>query len=450
MPSEGLEAYVKRVLTPSVHGKRRRSDSRNLAQKGLGSVMYGKTVERYLAAAARLMEPDYQGRLKFGSEQHQARLIMAGIRFLCEAALGTEQRYRRFHPGFIDGDGFRDSISLLEDDVRQGIIIKIPPQFWMTPYEGEHQVRTADAAFSRIGPTVQWLMAILNYRTFTGKTMLAGTARLQQGLSEGLDLTKLDEQDPDHAQMPHLQLSNRAMRELVKAIFERTTAYEPISLIDLGSGTGGTLAEIILGLCEATEAQKDEGTRIVRIHGIEGTPEFAEELQGKFFGLAKGLLAQHDRSLDVRQFEIHEGNIPVALQELGLEVSGQKGITVVTANYVFHRLATPVKARILKYLADHCENIIFLIADLEKNASEVNRGDFNFRDNGLLNTGNVGLKYLLGRTGFMMFDLDQFTAPRAMNSALAKKIGEGTTSDAFFYVAYKGPEAERIADEWYL
>lgn len=446
MPSEALDAYIKRILAPSGHGKQRREESHQLAEGASESIIYGKTVERYLADVARMMEPSCEGKFRFGTLPHRARLIMAGIRFLCEAAIGTERRYQKFHPGIIDRDDFRAALSQLEDDVRQGIINKIPPQFWMTELEGKLQVETADGAFSSLDPEVQYVMAMLNYETFTGKTMLTGTACLERGLQDGLVFTQWDEKDPEQAQMPHLQLSNRAMRELVRAIVERTPADLLVQLIDLGSGTGATLAEAVLGLCDG--ADPVAGSQLARIHGIEGSPQFVWELQGEFSMHVRSLLDKTSASLYVDQFEIHEGNIPFVLEKLGLEVSNYASMTIVTANYVFHRLATPVKARIFKYLARHCENIIFLIADLKENASEVNRGYFNFRDNGLLNTGNIGLRKLLGSAGFSVFDLNQSTAPKTMNLALAKKIGQGPTSDAFFYVAYKGVRAEQIVRDW--
>ena len=35
-----------------------------------------------------------------------------------------------------------------------------------------------------------------------------------------------------------------------------------------------------------------------------------------------------------------------------------------------------------------------------------------------------------------------------MDRKLAKKIGEGTTSDSIFYIPYKGAKAQKLVENW--
>ena len=97
----------------------------------------------------------------------------------------------------------------------------------------------------------------------------------------------------------------------------------------------------------------------------------------------------------------------------------------------------------MKTMKAKCPNLIFIIADLVENASEVNRRYFNFRDNGLLNCGNSHLETLFGINGFDAYDLNPETAPSTMSEVFARKIGNGVTSDAIFKIAYTGELARK-------
>ena len=132
-----------------------------------------------------------------------------------------------------------------------------------------------------------------------------------------------------------------------------------------------------------------------------------------------------------------------------MTLSGQQEgeVLLTTANYVWHRLPMTIKRKIVKKLAE-AENVVISVADLVKNASLVNRGYFNLRDNGLLNCGNIELLEMLEEEGFTVIELNETTKPKAMNEVLAQKIGAGTTTDSFFYVAAKGPLAIQAIQEW--
>jgi hypothetical protein len=261
--------------------------------------------------------------------------------------------------------------------------------------------------------------------------------------------------------MPHLVISNIAIGEAVAAtVIEASKNHLPVQIIDLGSGSGATLGGIVLGLDKAREMNAHvKNTSIV---GIEGTVPMFNQLDD-FSGVAVERLNEisegdtfskrHVKNPEWEMTTPNElllicGDIPTALQAIDLTSTQSDGLTIITANYSWHRLPTMVKDRMIKTITSKSKNTIFLIADLVENGSEVNRRYFNFRDNGLLNCGNMHLRPFLRASGVSVAELNSDTAPQSMNPALTQKIGEGVTSDAIFYVAAKGGLAKRIVENW--
>jgi len=446
---ELIEQYTDEVLT-AVDDKRQRQDHVAAVDKATKSVIYGGLVQQYLKAALSVVQ---DGKVESAVEPDQVGVATA-VDFLARAAARTEAEYGKNRPDVLDSPEFRQEIQRLQVNVAQGIIELLSARYGMRPQEGRNQVEYADTAFSSLGQRAQLLMAGLNYATFTGKTMLTGNALLAG--SEEHDLTGWTEKQMQQS-MPHLVLSNMAIGQIVSALLQRGKAGELFSIVDTGSGTGCTLAGSVLGVRDAMDKGFDS-TRL-SITGIEGGRKFFDEELAPFADVAIGKLPEValDKTVHRKptqhevangQFNLMYGDILESLKQLRFSKEVQNGIVVITANYVWHRLPRVVKDAMIKEITNQAPNAIFLVADLVQNASEVNRRYFNFRDNGLLNCGNVGLDEVFRFNGYRLIELNDATAPGSMDSRLAEQIGQGTTSDSIFYIAYRGERAADLVENW--
>lgn len=444
-----MEQYTDRVLT-TIDDKRQRQEHVAAIDGATKSVIYGGLVRKYLEAALSVVQ---DGQVESAVESDKAGVASA-VNFLSRAAVRTETEYARERPEILDSPEFRQEIQGLQVNVARGIIELLSERYGMRPQEGRKQVEFADSAFSSLGQRAQLLMAGLNYATFTGKTMLTGNALLAG--SEELDLNGWTEKQMQQS-MPHLVLSNMAIGQIVSALLQRGKANELFSIIDTGSGTGCTLAGSVLGVRDAMDKGFDS-TRL-SITGIEGGRKFFDGELVPFADVAMGKLS--DVGLDKTiyrkptrhevangQFNLMYGDILESLKQLHFNKEVQNGVLVITANYAWHRLPRVVKDAMIKKITNQAPNAIFLVADLVQNASEVNRRYFNFRDNGLLNCGNVGLDDVFRFNGYRLIELNDATAPHSMDSRLAQRIGQGTTSDSIFYVAYRGKRAADLVENW--
>lgn len=264
--------------------------------------------------------------------------------------------------------------------------------------------------------------------------------------------------------MPHLVIANIAIGESIAGISRYTSERDiPLQIIDLGSGSGATLGGVTLGLSKGVEMGGRIDPTKLTIAGIEGTVPMFDQLTdfseislarlneiGKLKSplTAKMVTDIVNETLQPGEITLICGDIAKSIEALTPTDSQKEGLTVITANYSWHRLPTMTKDKIIKDIMSKNKNVIFLISDLVENGSEVNRRYFNFRDNGLLNCGNQGLDGIFMRNNLSVFDLNQTNAPRNMSPDLAAKIGDGVTSDSIFKVAYSGPLAQQIVENW--
>lgn len=447
--SELVEQYTDEVLS-AVDDQRQRYDHTLAINEATKSVIYGGLVRQYLEAALLVVQ---DGQVESAVEPDRAGVASA-VDFLSRAAVRTETEYGKLRPEVLYSPEFGQEIQVLQVNVAQGIIKLLSEKYGMRPQEGRKQVEFADTAFSSLGQRAQLLMAGLNYATFTGKTMLTGNALLSG--SEELDLTGWTEKQMQQS-MPHLVLSNMAIGQIVSALLQRGKADELFSIIDTGSGTGCTLAGSVLGVRDAMDKGFDS-TRL-SLTGIEGGRKFFDEELVSFADVTISKLpdvalektvyrkpTQHEVANG--QFNLIYGDILESLKQLRFSKKVQNGVVVITANYVWHRLPRVVKDAMIKEITNQAPNAIFLVADLVQNASEVNRRYFNFRDNGLLNCGNVGLDDVFRFNGYRLVELNDATAPSSMDARLAQRIGQGTTSDSIFYVAYRGERVADLVENW--
>jgi len=444
-----LQQYDDEVLS-SVGDKRQREDGQKTVQQAVGTTIYGGLISKYLEAALAVAK---DGKVESAVEPDKATLAGA-VDFISRAAVRSEAEYAKSRPTFLEDPSFIREISDLQVNVANGVIKLVLERFAMTPQEGRNQVDFADTAFSSLGQRAQLLMAGLNYATFTGKTMLTGNALLSD--SEQLDLNGWTEKQMQQS-MPHLVLSNMAIGQIVSALLQRGRTDELFTIVDTGSGTGCTLAGSVLGIQDA--ATKGSKTPRISMTGIEGGRKFFNDELVPFADTAMGrmpdvsldktvLTKPSQHTVEGGQFNLIYGDILDSLKKLEFGKEVKNGITIITANYVWHRLPRVVKDSMIKEITRKAPNAIFLVADLVQNASAVNRGYFNFRDNGLLNCGNVGLDNILRSNGYRMFELNGATAPSSMDQRLARQIGNGTTSDSIFYVAYRGEKAADLVENW--
>ncbi len=447
--SNSLEQYSDEILGV-VEDKRERADHLNVVAQATRSVIYGGLVDRYLESAVAVSRGD---QLESAVEPNKVDIASA-VNFLSRAAVRTEAKYGERRPDVLNSSEFRNEIGRLQVNVAQGVIDLVSEQYGMIAQEGRDQVEFADGAFSLLRQRVQLLLAGLNYATFTGKTMLTGRALL--GGSDGLDLSGWTERQTQQS-MPHLVLSNTAIGQIVSALLQRGKEGDLFSIVDIGSGTGCTLAGSILGVRDSVENGFNE--KRLSMTGIEGGRRFFNDELLPFVDIAVDKLADFSLSktvcyrpetheLESGQFNLVYGEVLESLKQLRFSKEVQAGVVVITANYVWHRLPRAVKDAMIKEIAEKSPNSIFLVADLVQNASEVNRRYFNFRDNGLLNCGNVGLDDVFKFNGYRLIELNQSTAPKTMDARLAQQIGKGTTTDSIFYVAYRGSKAADLVENW--
>jgi hypothetical protein len=321
----------------------------------------------------------------------------------------------------------------------------------MTHDEGRRLARTADDYLTHLGPDGTRLLADTNYSLyFSNHTMATAADLLQTGIN---DIVETDTE----SQMPHLTRTNLAIGQIVQNIIER--ADGKVSVTDMGSGTGATLAAIVAGVEEAGRQGHGGQTSIL---GLESNPDFYASLEQFMHKAARRLFDAHtglnsetiDRLMDQPDlFEqtitfnglaIVRGDIMRSVEHLAIPAD-QKDISIVTANYVWHRLTTESKRDVVKSLdAD-----IFLIADLAENASEVNRRYFNFGNNGPLNCGNLGIEQLFEDEKYTVTTLSRENALQlGVHPKLAKAIEKEASNDGRLWIAYRGEKARKLVDSY--
>ncbi len=464
LKSEVLDRYADLVLS-RVPSELVLTYRANVAQ-ALNTVLYGGIVTNYLEKA-------------IAEAEASPELIAAGINVLAINAVRSELGFAgdqqtcveniamiRESGGKVDDESemagcplvdvlhfepFLRAHAQLKERIARGEIGLMSWAFVFDIYTSAAQVIVADRLFGELPVEVQRLMSSWNYGSFNAKTMRTGAALLsdpnlgnltawtERGLQEG---------------MPHLTLSNMGIGALLSKLMGTMEAEERLNIINMGAGTGATSAALAMGMEDAVQNRGFQpGAVPISLTDIEGSPSFFEVLRDFAPALTEKLgkseialpVSVHGEkneekiSVEAEGYNLLYGDILTVLKSLEFQKVDENTITVVTANYVWHRLPTVVKRELISYIAEKFPNSMFMIADLVQNGSAVNRGYYNFRDNGLLNCGNIGLKELLEEQGYLVVPMDDYTGEASLGE-LGKRLGQGATSDSIFYVAVRGPK----------
>ena len=374
----------------------------------------------------------------------------------------SEQAYR--DNGGMKGYQVRpltdDSAALAEhhENVRNGEIVLLDPDFWATQSFGETQVTAADIAlgdvFDERAKSVQAVLAALQYgRYFNAKTMADGTLTIARA-----DVNDLLESESLEA-MNHLSITNWAIGHTVSTIYESLARMSGrdahLNIVDLCSGSGATFAAITNSLKRARDNSQEDSMPTLSASAIDVTPElFLELMDFAHRDFATRSLFR-EVGVAVHKTEVADGKLQLIngdvvetiLSDDGTELFGKRRknqVHVVAANYGWHRLSTEAKQLMLQSFADQ-ENMVLVIGDLSRNGSAVNRGYFDLSANGPLNTGNQGLTQLMEGAGFKVVDI-QKQKPRDLDQRLRDRILEEEGNDMHFWIAYKGELAQAALD----
>ncbi|QQR54851.1 hypothetical protein IPG41_06765 [Candidatus Peregrinibacteria bacterium] len=276
------------------------------------------------------------------------------------------------------------------------------------------QVLRANQGFNALRgrhPQGQRFVANANYAGWTHETMTTGTGMLEDSRS----LEDMIRQEGTG--MAHLRASNFVLGSGVKD-FAGQFGHEGFTWIDLGSGTGATIAAGLKGI------QDLEVRPNMQLVGIEGTQAFHGALlrdQKELFSLAGG-----HAELD--------GNSSFIFADMVDGVQSVVGNTpidrplVVTANFALHRLPTTAKAEILQILAER-PTVALLVGDLHVNGSVANRRYFNFGFNGPSNCGHIGTGQLARQNDFVHLDASLRALP-GLDPVLQSFVRNGPSNDA--------------------
>lgn len=379
-----------------------------------------------------------------------AGIAALSARVLCITTTASSRMYGRDTEGVrrpqgwgTGSIGFRESLRETQAAMASaGVIHMLPAQYAMTESEGRQQVELANRQLSNVPAEVGNVLAAANYSLyFSAHTMANGEDLLRTGID---DVVESEEQE----KMPHLTRTNLAIGQLLAHIGSQMEGR--LTVIDSGAGTGATLSAGISALNEGFEYPETS------ILAIEPNPDFFAELQDLANRIIPRIRAiNHNyRLLTLEGGALDAGTNTLALANTSLEQavknlvvpqpSDKNDLTVVTANYVWHRLPAPVKSQVISEISQRSTNSMFLIADLMQNGSEVNRRYFNFGNNGPLNCGNLDLKHIFHGQGYEVRKLGHDFTPSTVHPKLVEKISQEADNDGHLWVACKGSEAERL------
>jgi hypothetical protein len=386
------------------------------------------------------------------SNNVEPQLALAAIGILQHAAIHSANNYytRVFEESAqVEKHVFLQALGRTQAMMADGTINKgawMPPEFGMLPTEGLAQVNTAQKLLSGQAQIVGRLLSDANYENyFTFRTMADGKTLLDTTISDLVERK-------DEEQMPHVIRTNYAMGQLVAGLVEASRGR--VTLIDNGAGTGGTSAAIVSALNELADRKGIDVYDRLSLHAVESSFGFYR----LYADLAQLILptieyrnskfkldAPEDKNItdDENVYHMIHDDITAVIDGLETLPAAKKDMTIVAANYIWHRLPDMAKARMIQKIGKLSPNSIFLVADLTQNASAVNRHYFNFGNNGILNCGNVDLQNLFEGADYKVKLVGQDINPSSVHPTLLRRLSDENRNDGFFWVAYKGDEAER-------
>lgn len=302
----------------------------------------------------------------------------------------------------------------------------VAPRFAMSAGVALGQVLRANEGFNTLRgrhPQGQRFVANANYAGWTNQIMTTGVDMLKdpRTMEEMIQQTGTG--------MAHLTASNFVLASGVRDFAERFGA-QGFTWIDLGSGTGATVAAGLKGI-QGLSARPN-----MKLAGIEGTQAFHAALLRDEYRLFE--LAGQSAELDEKSGFVFADMVD-GVRAVVAETPVDRPI-VVTANFALHRLPTSAKAEILRLLAEQ-QTAALLVGDLHVNGSPANRRYFNFGFNGPSNCGHIGTGEAAHQSSFTGFDASQRALP-TLDEALRGFVQNGPKSDAHVNFYGRGQGAE--------
>ncbi len=267
---------------------------------------------------------------------------------------------------------------LVKNVLESGAIKPLPKKFEMSRECSIKQCKTANEAFTK-RPDLQKLLADANYSFFTSKTMTTAKGLLNLSLDEMYD-----------SGMGNLNIGNLSIGYMVKNSILENKEEREFHFIDLGSGSGATLASICIGIMEA----KKEGVSdiSITIDSYEACYAFKTLLENEMIPSIKEKLP--DIKVNLHYCDLTEATF-ISLPN-----------RIFTSNYVFHRITDDKKEKIIEQIkSTNISKTYFFFADMYRNTSSMpNRKYFNFALNGPLNPGNDAefMVSILAKNGFFV------------------------------------------------
>ncbi len=399
--------------------------------------------------ATRVYGPIFSGMVEYGAD-----LVRAGNLDPHAAAKGLEIAgilYTVANGRYLSQEHHLSGEALTrhQEEVLRGNLTLIDERVAVSRENSIMQVIEADAAYrgDRDDRGYQGAVAASNYGLiFEQQTMTSGA-----GITERLRANSPTTwQTISYSGMTHLDASNAHIAQTLEGICLyasiRTPQKARVRIIDIGSGHGATVAAIIQTI--KMRGNIDTMPEIA-MTCLEQTPHFYDQLaqytQGPDGAIALDLDAveAHSNDEDFSQFgalTTMYSNAPGALRSLDIKsMDGNDEIVVLTANYVFHRLASDKKQEIMEKFSQ-LQNVVFLIGDLVEDTSVINRRHFNAAANGPQNTGNRSTTESFTRAGYEVINIAQFQ-PCAIDPDLAQHLVPDSINpdrDGHFWIAVKG------------
>lgn len=420
------------------------ADEREKILRASRSDIYGTHVTHYLRELA-------DGEI---AKSFDRTTRAAAMRCFADSACSADEVYFRGRP-HLKEDGksrtdFLAAMATFQETAARGEIVLLDARYEMTAAEGEELARYANTNLGKYTEQVEQVLAAINYARFTPNTMKSGADILNQ-FGNTTELFKWNAAG-DFAQMPHLTISNYGIASVVAGVFSADWGNNAqVILQDLGSGTGATLGAAYLAAAEVVKTRATPTSNRIRFFGTEPNPTFYAVLNGEFSRVLSGHTTRLglDRSPNTFSVMLDNSTLVARATSNELRATAAGGsVTVILGNYVFHRIPTVQKEKAIAALAALPGDVIVVVGDLVRNASVVNRRYFNFRDNGLLNPGNIDLPEIFMANGFQLTSVEKSCRPDTMPEELAEKLRTGILGDGTFLIASKGEGSARLLRSW--
>gem|GEM_PF-4434405 len=463
--SETLERYENAVLSDVESAKERATMLKHASAAIAEGSLYGPFTDRegnenpgiaavYLNNAASAYEngdnPSALAELRAHGAAKAINVVMSNMD-------RTSTVYKNNRPN-LDLTGLNTTRSDIVDGViRAGGKSFLPEELAMTREEGERQVRYADEKFGELSADqatrfAQLFIADANYRDWDSGMMSTGNDMLKSSMSLSDRLNQ-----NARSGMSHLEASNMMIGSLLSKAAEMAP-NTPITVINLGAGSGATTVMNAMGLASADHSAS------MRMVDIEGTHAF-------YRGISEGQLSQDvlnklrsggysvgDSLVEnplaaasagnESSYGVAYGDMLDCVERLSLTPDQKEGLVVVTANYSLHRLPLVVKEMIFEKLNALADNVLVLMGDLNGNWSFINTRYFNLGLNGPANCGNEGTANMLIQKAYGVEQISRTNAPDSINPVLLENIISGPSNDAHFLVGSRGPIAEAVHSGW--